>query len=81
MDLIDKQAGSIDRRQITLGLTSAGRRLAVEVAQVEERLYGAIDTATTGRPVDETLQLLRGFAADFPAVRAVERRAALQGRH
>ncbi|WP_433757665.1 MarR family winged helix-turn-helix transcriptional regulator [Nocardia sp. CA-135398] len=81
MDLIDKQAGSVDRRQITLGLTSAGRRLAAEVAQVEERLYGAIDTATTGRPVDETLQLLRGFAADFPAVRAVERRASLQGRH
>ncbi|MFI6778538.1 MarR family winged helix-turn-helix transcriptional regulator [Nocardia sp. NPDC050412] len=81
MDLIDKQTGSTDRRQITLGLTPAGGRLAAEVARVEERLYGAIDTATTGQPVDETLRLLRGFAADFPAVRAVERRAALQGRH
>ncbi|WP_433196595.1 MarR family winged helix-turn-helix transcriptional regulator [Nocardia sp. CA-107356] len=76
--LIDKQTGPTDRRQITLGLTPAGRHLAAEVATVEERLYGAIDTATAGRPVTETLHLLRGFAADFPAVRAVERRAALR---
>ncbi|MEV4129068.1 MarR family transcriptional regulator [Nocardia sp. NPDC049707] len=81
MDLIDKQTGTTDRRQITLVLTPAGRRLAAEVARVEERLYGAIDTATTDQPVDETLRLLRGFAADFPAVRVVERRAALQARH
>ncbi|WP_433712491.1 MarR family winged helix-turn-helix transcriptional regulator [Nocardia sp. CA-084685] len=81
MELIDKQTGSTDRRQITLGLTPAGRHLAAEVARVEERLYGAIDTATAGQSVDATLQLLRGFAADFPAVRAVERRAALRERH
>ncbi|MFI6362872.1 MarR family winged helix-turn-helix transcriptional regulator [Nocardia sp. NPDC050630] len=81
MDLINKQTGSTDRRQITLGLTPAGRHLAAEVARIEERLYGAIDTATTGQSVDATLQLLRGFGADFPAVRAVERRAALRERH
>ncbi|MBF6300841.1 winged helix DNA-binding protein [Nocardia amamiensis] len=79
MDLVKRESAADDRRRITLSLTSAGEQLSTRVAEVEERLYRTIDDLTDGKPMTDTLVLLRGFADRFPAVQAVERRAHHRG--
>lgn len=72
--LVQRDAAAADRRQVTLRLTEAGQRLAQDIAEVEQRLYRAIDELTEGTPVDDALTLLRAFAGAFPAGQAVARR-------
>ncbi|MFD6447580.1 MarR family winged helix-turn-helix transcriptional regulator [Promicromonospora sp. NPDC060204] len=79
MGLVDRGAGEDDRRRVALALTDDGRRLAVRIAEVEERLYGTIDDLTQGMPVPETLTLLRAFAGAFPSGQAVVRRGGEPG--
>lgn len=71
--LIRRDADSADRRQVTLNLTEAGERTAAGVAEVEQQLYHVIDQLTAGTPIEQTLTLLRQFAADFPAGQALAR--------
>jgi MarR family transcriptional regulator, organic hydroperoxide resistance regulator len=77
-DLVRREPDPVDRRNVTLTLTPAGRRLAKKVAAVEERLHATIDRLVDGQPVEETLALLRAFASVFPAGQAVARRAAAE---
>jgi DNA-binding MarR family transcriptional regulator len=75
MGLVDRGAGTTDRRRVALALTDDGEWLATRIAEVEERLYATIDDLTVGTPVTEALTLLRAFAGAFPAGQAVVRRA------
>ncbi|WP_051021274.1 MarR family winged helix-turn-helix transcriptional regulator [Nocardia araoensis] len=79
MELIQRESATDDRRRIMLSLTPAGEQLASQVADVEERLYRTIDELTVGKPMTGALELLRGFAEQFPAVQAVGRRADRRG--
>jgi DNA-binding MarR family transcriptional regulator len=71
---VRRNTNPADRRQITLTLTEHGRRLAAQIATVEQRLYRTIDHLTLDTPVQETLTLLRKVASAFPAGQAVARR-------
>ncbi|MEU4339817.1 MarR family transcriptional regulator [Nocardia sp. NPDC023852] len=76
--LIKREAALDDRRRITLTLTAEGEQLSSKVAEIEERLYRTIDEVTDGQAIEGALELMRGFARYFPAVRAVGRRAILR---
>lgn len=78
--LVRREADAADRRWVTLSLTETGERAAVQVGEIEERLYRRIDELTEGAPVDQALALLHQFAAAFPAGQALERRANLPRR-
>jgi DNA-binding MarR family transcriptional regulator len=64
-----------DRRSVTLTLSAEGRGVVAGVAQVQEALYAAMDEATTGAPVDDTLAVLRALLAPLPSGAVLDRRA------
>jgi DNA-binding MarR family transcriptional regulator len=74
-ELVQRETAPLDRRNVTLTLTPAGKRLATKVEAVEQRLHDTIARLVEGQPVDETLTLLRSLASAFPAGQAVARRA------
>jgi DNA-binding MarR family transcriptional regulator len=64
---VERTVGDTDRRTVTLVLTPGGRNLSAAIAAVEDALYGAIDTATEGQPVESLLALARGMLAGTDA--------------
>lgn len=72
---VERQPGGRDRREVELRLTVDGRRLARRIAQVEDRIYRAIDALMAGKDVEGILDFLRGFVAQFPAGQALAQRA------
>ncbi|MEU8143117.1 MarR family transcriptional regulator [Nonomuraea sp. NPDC048901] len=74
MGLIDRQVSAHDRRHIELSLTEEGRRLARQIATIEDDLYRSIDAAAEGRDLEQITAFLRAFVADLPAGRALARR-------
>ncbi|MDA0566280.1 MarR family transcriptional regulator [Streptomonospora sp. S1-112] len=72
--LVHREVPAHDRRQVTLTLTDAGRRVAEEVAGVEEDLHARIESAAQGRALDEATAFLRSFVAGLPSGDAVARR-------
>ncbi|MEU7833724.1 winged helix DNA-binding protein [Nonomuraea sp. NPDC049129] len=76
MGLIDRQVSAHDRRHIELSLTEEGRRLARQIATIEDDLYRSIDAAAEGRDLEQITAFLRAFVADLPAGRALARRNA-----
>lgn len=76
LGLVDRRPGPTDARAVELSLTAEGKRLAREVAKIEDRMYAALD-AITGPDVQVTLDFLRAFVEGSPVGLAFERRAAL----
>jgi MarR family transcriptional regulator, organic hydroperoxide resistance regulator len=74
MGAVERNPGERDRREVELGLTAEGKRLARQVSSVEDTIYRAIDTAAAGRDVDEVLAFLWAFVAELPAGHALARR-------
>lgn len=74
LKLIHREPHPDDRRHVVLTLTEDGRRMAAEIEGIEQRLYATIDKHTEGVPVQAAIEVLRAFAADFPAGQAVARR-------
>jgi MarR family transcriptional regulator, organic hydroperoxide resistance regulator len=56
-----------DRRRVELTLTAAGREREVAVRSVEERLYGAIDSALAGIELEPAIELLRRLSLGEPS--------------
>lgn len=73
--LVQRETDAVDRRGVTLTLTEEGGRLSARIVDIEERLYERIDELTEGAPVEAALEVLRQFAAPFPAGQALTRRA------
>ncbi|HEX4444712.1 MAG TPA: MarR family transcriptional regulator [Galbitalea sp.] len=63
-----------DRRAVTLELTVRGKQLSSAVAQVEEAMYAAIDSAVAEVRVDTVLAVARTLLTGTPAGTALERR-------
>nr|WP_246425769.1 MarR family transcriptional regulator [Streptomonospora nanhaiensis] len=74
--LIERRVPDHDRRQVTLTLSAEGRRIAEHIAGIEEELYGRIDAAARGRPVEEVAAFLRSFVSGLPSGDALARRTA-----
>jgi MarR family transcriptional regulator, organic hydroperoxide resistance regulator len=74
--LVVRRPGATDGRAIELTLTPEGKRLAQEVAQIEEAMYATID-ALAGPGIGVSLQFLRAFVQGSPSGEALARRIAL----
>jgi DNA-binding MarR family transcriptional regulator len=74
--LVNRRPGTVDGREVELTLTPEGRRMAVEVAGIEEAMYAAID-AISDQDMRPTRDFLRAFVKGSPSGRALARRIAL----
>jgi MarR family transcriptional regulator, organic hydroperoxide resistance regulator len=74
--LVHRVEAAHDRRQVDLSLTSAGRRLARQIAAIEERLYRDLEAAGTGHDVAAVVAYLSTLVKGRPAGEAVARRRA-----
>lgn len=72
---VTRTVGATDRRSVTLVLSAEGRRLSESIAEVEEALYASIDAVTSGRSVDELLDLARRMLEGSPAGKALALRS------
>ncbi|NUT36151.1 MAG: winged helix DNA-binding protein [Hamadaea sp.] len=72
--LVGRAESAHDRRQVELTLTARGRRLAREVARIEDALYRDLGKAAAGHDVDAVLGLLRALVVGQPSGDAVDRR-------
>ncbi len=61
---VERRPGGKDRREVELRLTADGSKLARRVAEIEERMYKAIDHLLAGQDVEVILAILCGFVAD-----------------
>ncbi|HEU0213629.1 MAG TPA: MarR family transcriptional regulator [Jiangellaceae bacterium] len=75
---VDRRPGPHDGREVELALTDDGAHLAARVSEVEVGIYAALDAAAAGRPLEETIDVLRSFVAQRPAGEALDRRIALE---
>jgi DNA-binding MarR family transcriptional regulator len=71
--LVDRRPGTGDGRAVELTLTDEGRRLAGEVAIIEEQMYRAIDELS-GPDVGVVVAFLAAYVAGSPAGDAYRRR-------
>jgi DNA-binding MarR family transcriptional regulator len=74
--LVHRRPGSSDGRAVELTLTAAGKRLARQVASIEDAMYTAID-ALPADEIDATLTFLWAFVEGSPTGKALRRRIAL----
>jgi MarR family transcriptional regulator, organic hydroperoxide resistance regulator len=74
--LVRRQVPERDRRQVELSLTDEGVRVARRIAEIEDDLYGSIDSALHERDFAQISGFLWDFVGDLPAGRALARRAA-----
>ncbi|WP_433472799.1 MarR family winged helix-turn-helix transcriptional regulator [Spirillospora sp. CA-142024] len=72
--LVQRATDPDDRRYVTLTLTPEGRGLERQVADAEDHLYGLLERLVAGERLDETVQLLRKVADEFPAGQALAHR-------
>jgi DNA-binding MarR family transcriptional regulator len=72
--LVHRRIPEHDRRQVELSLTEEGARVSRQVAEIEEGLYRAIDSAVEEHGLSEITGFLWAFVADLPAGQALARR-------
>ncbi len=65
-----------DRRQVSIELTREGRALEVQVDQIEQRLYAALDRIGSPEQLATLLELLERLIAGRPAGTALAARIA-----
>jgi DNA-binding MarR family transcriptional regulator len=74
--LVAREASQEDRRQITLSLTSEGRRSYDTVRDVEEQLYRNVDAVTAVNDLESVIEFLDTLVAGTPSGKALARRIA-----
>lgn len=72
--LVNRQSAIHDRRHIELSLAPNGTQLTRQIADLEDDLYRAIDTAAQAYDFDQLTGFLRAYVADLPAGQALTRR-------
>jgi DNA-binding MarR family transcriptional regulator len=72
--LVERRTDADDRRYLHLSLTPEGRRLAAEVAGIEEDLYSFLDAASEGVETDAVLAFLHNIIDPLPAGEALNKR-------
>jgi DNA-binding MarR family transcriptional regulator len=75
--LVERRTDADDRRYLQLTLTEEGKRLATEVAAIEELLYAGIDSAAEGLQIDAILAFLHNLIDPLPAGEALNKRLGL----
>lgn len=74
--LVERKSSELDRRRVTLSLTTAGRQLAEQVMAIEQAFYTAIASALGIAPLEEINLTLWKFVAGRPTGEALMRRKA-----
>ena len=74
--LVERKSSEIDRRRVTLSLTTTGRQLAEQVMAIEESFYAQITTLLGVTPLEEINTTLWKFVAGRPTGEALIRRKA-----
>ena len=72
--LVKRGIDKVDRRYLTLSLTTQGRALHRRIVTAENRLHRTMDDLVAGQALDETISTLRTLAGAFPAGAALARR-------
>jgi len=72
--LVKRGIDKVDRRYLTLSLTTQGRALHRRIVTAENRLHRTMNDLVAGRALDETISTLRTLADAFPAGAALARR-------
>ncbi|TIS56822.1 winged helix DNA-binding protein [Mesorhizobium sp.] len=72
--LVARRENADDRRQVELELTQEGLRLAVEIRQVEARLYGWLGQRLTPQEITTAVCLLRALIVGTAAGKAIAQR-------
>ncbi|MFJ1791133.1 MarR family winged helix-turn-helix transcriptional regulator [Kitasatospora griseola] len=75
--LVERRTDPDDRRYLHLSLTPEGKRLATEVADIEEHLYASMDAACEGLDTEAMLAFLHSFIGPLPSGEALNRRLGL----
>ena len=76
--LVERSAGTADRRNVTLDLTAEGREVEGAVRAVEERLYDDIERALRGADVGGLIRALETLTEGSSTNRALRARIAAQ---
>jgi MarR family transcriptional regulator, organic hydroperoxide resistance regulator len=76
--LVSRVEAANDRRQVSLSLTTDGRRTSRRVGTIEEQLYRDLDAASVGHNTSAVMDFLRAFVADLPAGKAIARRRSVR---
>jgi DNA-binding MarR family transcriptional regulator len=74
--LVERTENPVDRRQVTLRLTSKGKRLALDAAKVEDELHGWIRQRLEAGGVSTAVKQMRRLVSGTTAGHAVARRKA-----
>ena len=74
-NLVVRRENPADRRQITLGLTAEGARLAADIAGVEDQLYGWMHQQLGPANIAAAAEPLRKLVAETPSGSAIARRS------
>ncbi len=74
--LVARKSSEIDRRRVTLSLTTTGRQLAEQVRAIEQAFYAVIAAALGVTPLEEINRTLWKFVAGRPTGEALIRRKA-----
>jgi DNA-binding MarR family transcriptional regulator len=77
-EIVIRKEDPADRRQVTLQLTAAGKKLDREVRKVEDALYAGISAQLGAKGMDAALKLLRPLLAGSISGEAIARRKLLK---
>ena len=75
--LVRRVTAAGDRRRVDITLTAAGRRLARQIAAIEDRIYQNLDAGGEGHDVAAVIAYLRAVVAGTRARGTVPRRASV----
>jgi DNA-binding MarR family transcriptional regulator len=79
-ELVQRDVGEHDRRQVRLSITDDGKAKAAQVRAIEDQLYDAIDAALGADDYDVLVHALRRVTHGSPAGTALDNRLAAEGR-
>ena len=78
-ELVQREAGEHDRRQVRLTATDEGRARAAQVQAIENGMYEAIDGAVSAADAEVLVRVLRALTQGSPAGGALDKRLAAEG--
>jgi DNA-binding MarR family transcriptional regulator len=77
-EIVIRKEDPADRRQVTLQLTAAGKKLDRDIRKVEDALYAGISAQLGAKGMDAALKLLRPLLAESISGEAIARRKLLK---